>query len=43
MSGSERREFKSNKNFKTTNTSKNYDRPKTTGEFEIFLNIWVAC
>ena len=32
---------KSNENFKTTVASKNYDRPKTTGEFGI-LNIWVA-
>jgi hypothetical protein len=24
-------------------SSNNYDRPKTTGECGIFLNIWVAC
>jgi hypothetical protein len=32
---------KSNENFKTTIPSKNYPRPKTTGECGI-LNIWVA-
>ena len=26
----------SNENFKTTNPSNNYDRPKTTGEYEMF-------
>jgi hypothetical protein len=29
-------ENKSNENFKTTIPIKNYDRPKTTGECEIF-------
>jgi hypothetical protein len=33
---------KSNENFKTTIPSKNYDRPKTTREYGIFQNIWVA-
>ena len=32
---------KSNVNIKTKIASKNYDRPKTTGECGI-LNIWVA-
>ena len=27
---------KNNENFKTTNPSKNYDRPKTTREYGIF-------
>jgi hypothetical protein len=27
---------KSNENFKTTNPSRNIDRPKTTGECEVF-------
>jgi len=33
---------KSNETFKTTIASENYDRPKTTREYGIFLNIWVA-
>jgi len=33
---------KSNENFKTTIPSKNYDRPKTTKECGIYLNIWVT-
>ena len=33
---------KSNENFKTTIASKNYHRPKTTGECGNLLNIWVA-
>jgi hypothetical protein len=32
---------KSNENSKTTVPNKNYDRPKTTRECGIFLNIWV--
>jgi hypothetical protein len=34
--GNECGENKSNENFKTTIASKNYDRPKTTGERGIF-------
>ena len=33
---------KSNENFKTAIPRNNYDRPKTTGEWNV-LNIWVAC
>jgi hypothetical protein len=33
----------SNENFKTITFSENYNRPKTTRECSIFLNIWVAC
>ena len=34
---------KNNENFKTTIPNNNYDRLKTTGECEMFLNICVAC
>ena len=39
--GNECGKNKSNENFKTTITSKNYDKPKTTTECGIFY-IWVA-
>jgi hypothetical protein len=34
--GNEYGKNKSNENFKTTNPSHNKDRPKTTGECEVF-------